>query len=98
MKIYAFWNVARCSFFKVNRYSEVNITSVFRVEEQAKQETRMQQVARRCLPLNVLAIHYFPDYLIFGPENGGAPKHRLIFNGSYRYRLREMKIQFLVNS
>jgi hypothetical protein len=84
MKVYVFWDIKQCSFFKVSRYSEVNITAVFRVEEQAKLETRMQKVAGRCLGLDVLAIHYFPDYLIFGPENGGALKHRLIFNEIYR--------------
>jgi hypothetical protein len=47
--------------------SEEHVASIFRVEEKAKQETRVKQVARRGLCLQPTS-HWFP------------PKRRLTFN------------------
>jgi hypothetical protein len=63
MKNSIFWNITPCSPLKVNQHLEEHVTSIFRTEELAKQETSMKLVASR------------PHFLLgsfFSPDDGGC--------------------------
>jgi hypothetical protein len=63
-----FWNITPCSTLQVNRRFGGTFASTFRVEEQAKQETNMEN-SWRALLVSSLACHllsgWFFSLLIF---------------------------------
>jgi hypothetical protein len=63
-----FWDITSCSLSKVNRCFGGNIASIFKVEEWAKQETSVKQVAnwKRAYQVNVLEPILFPFYFETG--------------------------------
>jgi hypothetical protein len=62
MKSSIFWNITPCSPLKVNRFSEEHIASIFRVEEQAEQETSVKAGGKKSLCYTWMTHTYIDTY------------------------------------